>query len=84
MNAHDRRCCEPSFSTTVAEPKLRWLLGPGHPMDVITDGEGMKLAVTGTADMPGYGVSFQRETPAGVVTTAVDHVLATSVPAAHG
>ncbi|MFD4316399.1 MULTISPECIES: DUF317 domain-containing protein [Streptomyces] len=47
-----------------------------------TDGEGWKLAVTGTADVPGYCVSFRKETPAAVVAAAVGSVLATSVPAA--
>ncbi|MEW1699073.1 DUF317 domain-containing protein [Streptomyces sp. NPDC093249] len=49
-----------------------------------TDGEGWKLAVTGTTDKPGYCVSFHRETPATVVAAAVSCVLATSSPAAAG
>ncbi|MCZ0978687.1 DUF317 domain-containing protein [Streptomyces diastatochromogenes] len=48
-----------------------------------TDGEGWKLAVTGTADAPGYCVAFHKETPA-VVVAAVGRVLATSVPTALG
>ena len=48
-----------------------------------TDAEGWKLAVTGTADVPGYYVSFHRETPAAVVAAAVGSVLATSAPAAY-
>ncbi|WP_282697861.1 DUF317 domain-containing protein [Streptomyces sp. CC208A] len=47
-----------------------------------TDAEGWKLAVTGTADVPGYCVSFHRETPAAVVAATVSSVLATSTPAA--
>lgn len=49
-----------------------------------TDGEGWKLAVTGTADVPGYAVSFDTETPADVVVAAVTRVLATSSPVALG
>ncbi|MER5737853.1 DUF317 domain-containing protein [Streptomyces sp. NPDC002262] len=48
-----------------------------------TDAEGWKLAVTGTADVPGYCVSFHKETPAAVVVAAVGSVLASSAPAAH-
>ncbi|MFD5765399.1 DUF317 domain-containing protein [Streptomyces sp. NPDC127049] len=47
-----------------------------------TDTEGWKLAVTGTADVPGYCVSFHKETPAAVVAATVSSVLATSAPAA--
>ncbi|MFD6249595.1 DUF317 domain-containing protein [Streptomyces roseolus] len=47
-----------------------------------TDTEGWKLAVTGTADVPGYCVSFHKETPAAVVAATVSSVLATSTPAA--
>ncbi|WP_405734997.1 DUF317 domain-containing protein [Streptomyces sp. NBC_01537] len=46
-----------------------------------TDGEGWKLAVTGTAKVPGYQVSFDIETPADIVATTVARVLATSRPA---
>ncbi|MFF0429449.1 DUF317 domain-containing protein [Streptomyces sp. NPDC004520] len=49
-----------------------------------TDGEGWKLAVTGTADAPGYCVAFHKETPAAVVVAAVGRVPATSVPTALG
>lgn len=45
-----------------------------------TDGEGWKLAVTGTANVPGYHVSFDVETPAEIVAAAVAQVLATSRP----
>ncbi|WP_425608709.1 DUF317 domain-containing protein [Streptomyces albipurpureus] len=45
-----------------------------------TDREGWKLAVTGTAQVPGYHVSFDTETPAQVVAAAVAAVLATSRP----
>ncbi|MEU3602648.1 DUF317 domain-containing protein [Streptomyces sp. NPDC006798] len=44
------------------------------------DGEGWKLAVTGTARVPGYQVSFDTETPAQVVAAAVAAVLAVSHP----
>ncbi|MFD9715831.1 DUF317 domain-containing protein [Streptomyces sp. NPDC059076] len=45
-----------------------------------TDGEGWKIAVTGTAQVPGYHVSFDTETPPQVVAAAVTAVLATSHP----
>ncbi|MFD4829203.1 DUF317 domain-containing protein [Streptomyces uncialis] len=44
------------------------------------DGEGWKLAVTGTARVPGYSVSFDTGTPAQIVAAAVATVLATSRP----
>ncbi|WP_435059100.1 DUF317 domain-containing protein [Streptomyces sp. bgisy060] len=47
-----------------------------------TDGEGWKLAVTGTADADGYCISFHTETPAAVVAAAVGRVLTTSAPVA--
>ncbi len=43
--------------------------------------EGWKLAVTGTAEIPGYDVSFDTETPAEIVAAAVAAVLAASRPA---
>ncbi|MFE9287852.1 DUF317 domain-containing protein [Streptomyces olivaceus] len=43
-----------------------------------TDGEGWKIAVTGTAQVPGYQVSFDTETPADIVAAAVARVLETS------
>ncbi|WP_043727688.1 DUF317 domain-containing protein [Streptomyces zinciresistens] len=43
-----------------------------------TDREGWKIAVTGTATMPGYQVSFDVETPADIVAAAVARVLETS------
>ncbi|CAL2073714.1 conserved protein of unknown function [Streptomyces murinus] len=43
-----------------------------------TDGEGWKIAVTGTAKVRGYQVSFDIETPADIVAAAVAHVLETS------
>ncbi|MFE5301681.1 DUF317 domain-containing protein [Streptomyces sp. NPDC056632] len=43
-------------------------------------GEGWKIAVTGTADVPGYSVSFDKEAPADVVAAAVTRILATSSP----
>lgn len=42
------------------------------------DGEGWKIAVTGTAKVRGYQISFDTETPADVVAAAVAHVLETS------
>ncbi|AZK97078.1 MULTISPECIES: DUF317 domain-containing protein [Streptomyces] len=55
---------------------LGWFPG-GRPG---TDGEGWKLAVTGTAEVPGYQVSFDTETPAQIVAAAVAAVLTTSQP----
>ncbi|MGW5442821.1 DUF317 domain-containing protein [Streptomyces asiaticus] len=43
-----------------------------------TDSEGWKIAVTGTAEMPGYHLSFDTETPADIVAAAVARVLETS------
>ncbi|MER6150858.1 DUF317 domain-containing protein [Streptomyces hirsutus] len=43
-----------------------------------TDGEGWRIAVTGTAKVRGYSISFDVETPAAVVAAAVAHVLETS------
>ncbi|MEF9902061.1 DUF317 domain-containing protein [Streptomyces hirsutus] len=43
-----------------------------------TDGEGWKIAVTGTATVRGYSISFDMETPPAVVAAAVAHVLETS------
>ncbi|MFJ4918477.1 DUF317 domain-containing protein [Streptomyces sp. NPDC088725] len=43
-----------------------------------SEGEGWKLAVTGTANVCGYEASFDRETPADIVAAAVARVLATS------
>jgi hypothetical protein len=45
-----------------------------------TDGEGWKIAVTGTAKVPGYGISFSTDTPADIVAAAVARVLETSRP----
>ncbi|MEU1630699.1 DUF317 domain-containing protein [Streptomyces sp. NPDC020096] len=45
-----------------------------------TDGEGWKIAVTGTAKVPGYSITFDTETPAEVVAAAVASVLGTSRP----
>ncbi|MGY4957970.1 DUF317 domain-containing protein [Streptomyces nigrescens] len=42
------------------------------------EGEGWKLAVTGTANARGYEVSFDRETPADIVAAAVARALETS------
>ncbi|MGW4345284.1 DUF317 domain-containing protein [Streptomyces sp. NPDC004690] len=43
-------------------------------------GEGWKIAVTGTATVPGYQISFDTETPAEIVAAAVARVLKTSRP----
>ncbi|MFJ5266776.1 DUF317 domain-containing protein [Streptomyces sp. NPDC088387] len=43
-----------------------------------TDGEGWAIAVTGTAKVPGYHLSFNTETPADIVAAAVARVLQTS------
>ncbi|WP_239069824.1 MULTISPECIES: DUF317 domain-containing protein [unclassified Streptomyces] len=43
-----------------------------------TDGEGWKVALTGAAKVRGYYLSFDTETPADIVATAVARVLATS------
>ena len=43
-----------------------------------TDGEGWKIAVTGTAAVRGYQLSFDIETPADIVAPAVARVLETS------
>ncbi|MFD8354913.1 DUF317 domain-containing protein [Streptomyces coelicoflavus] len=43
-----------------------------------TDGEGWTIAVTGTAKVPGYHLSFDIETPADIVAAAVARVLETS------
>ncbi|MGW2590348.1 DUF317 domain-containing protein [Streptomyces sp. NPDC001515] len=43
-----------------------------------TDGEGWKIAVTGTAETPGFRVSFDTQTPADVVAAAVARVLESS------
>ncbi|MFJ2303296.1 DUF317 domain-containing protein [Streptomyces sp. NPDC087787] len=43
-----------------------------------TEGEGWKIAVTGTAKVRGYQMSFDTETPADIVAAAVARVLETS------
>jgi hypothetical protein len=45
-----------------------------------TEGEGWKLAVTGTAQVSGYSISFDTETPAEIVAAAVAAVLSSSRP----
>ncbi|WP_406186191.1 DUF317 domain-containing protein [Streptomyces sp. NBC_01006] len=42
------------------------------------DGEGWVLAVTGTAAVPGYRISFDTETPAQFVAAVVAEVISTS------
>lgn len=43
-----------------------------------TNGEGWKIAVTGTDKVRGYSLSFDTETPAEIVAAAVARVLETS------
>lgn len=43
-----------------------------------TDDEGWKIAVTGTAKVRGYQLSFDTETPADIVAAAVTRVLETT------
>ncbi|MCX4482140.1 DUF317 domain-containing protein [Streptomyces cellulosae] len=43
-----------------------------------TDGEGWKIAVTGTAKVRGYHLSFDTEAPAEIVAAAVARVLESS------
>ena len=42
------------------------------------DGEGWKIAVTGTTKVPGYSISFDAETPADIVAATVTRVLETA------
>ncbi|MEU6245709.1 DUF317 domain-containing protein [Streptomyces sp. NPDC047024] len=42
------------------------------------DSEGWTIAVTGTASVPGYRLSFETQTPADIVAAAVARVLETS------
>lgn len=43
-------------------------------------GEGWVIAVTGTANVPGYRMSFGTETPAEIIAAVVAQILATSQP----
>lgn len=45
-----------------------------------TEADGWVIAVTGTAAIPGYRVTFDTETPAQVVAAVVAEVIATSAP----
>lgn len=45
-----------------------------------TDREGWTLSVTGTAETPGYGISFDTETPAKIVAATVAKILGSSHP----
>lgn len=45
-----------------------------------TDGDGWVIAVTGTATVPGYRVTFDTATPAQVVAAVVAEVISTSAP----
>ncbi|WP_329167211.1 DUF317 domain-containing protein [Streptomyces sp. NBC_01267] len=44
------------------------------------DGEGWKIAVTGTTKVPGYSISFDAATPADIVAATVTCVLETAHP----
>ena len=55
----------------------------GRPGGVDEDwvtGEGWVIAVTGTAIVPGYRMSFGTETPAEIIAGVVAQILATSQP----
>ncbi|WP_338932735.1 DUF317 domain-containing protein [Streptomyces netropsis] len=47
-----------------------------------TDSEGWKIAVTGTAETPGWAASFAPDTPAELIAVFVAAVISTSRPAA--
>ncbi|MCX5238959.1 DUF317 domain-containing protein [Streptomyces prunicolor] len=51
----------------------------GADEDWVT-GEGWVIAVTGTANVPGYRMSFGTETPAEIIAGVVAQILATSRP----
>ncbi|WP_367435150.1 DUF317 domain-containing protein [Streptomyces celluloflavus] len=53
---------------------------PGGDENDWVNGEGWAIAVTGTATVPGYRMSFGTETPAEIIAAAVAQVLATSRP----
>ncbi|CAM5325004.1 DUF317 domain-containing protein [Streptomyces abikoensis] len=47
-----------------------------------TDSEGWKIAITGTAEVPGWAASFEPDTPADLIAAFVAAVISTSRPAA--
>ncbi|MFE7889249.1 DUF317 domain-containing protein [Streptomyces sp. NPDC057412] len=51
----------------------------GAEEDWVT-GEGWVIAVTGTANVPGYRIAFSTKTPAEIVADAVARILSTSRP----
>ncbi|MCZ1006810.1 DUF317 domain-containing protein [Streptomyces lydicus] len=53
---------------------------PGGADEDWVTGEGWVIAVTGTAKVPGYRMSFGTETPAEIIAGVVADVLATSQP----
>jgi len=53
---------------------------PGGAGEDWVTGEGWVIAVTGTANVPGYRIAFSTDTPAEIVVDAVARILSTSRP----
>ncbi|MEU6349204.1 DUF317 domain-containing protein [Streptomyces sp. NPDC047072] len=53
---------------------------PGGPDDDRATDRGWVIAVTGTANVPGYRMSFGTETPAEIIAAVVAQILAASRP----
>ncbi|MFJ9085824.1 DUF317 domain-containing protein [Streptomyces sp. NPDC102384] len=53
---------------------------PGGDDEDWVTGEGWVIAVTGTANIPGYRIAFGTETPAEIVGGVVSRILSTSCP----
>ncbi|MFD4178871.1 DUF317 domain-containing protein [Streptomyces anulatus] len=53
---------------------------PGGADEDWVTGEGWVIAVTGTADVPGYRMAFGTATPAEIIAAVVAQILATSGP----
>ncbi|MEU0097244.1 DUF317 domain-containing protein [Streptomyces sp. NPDC006267] len=53
---------------------------PGGADEDWVTGEGWVIAVTGTADVPGYRMAFGTDTPAEIVAAIVARIMATSRP----
>ncbi|MGQ4383622.1 DUF317 domain-containing protein [Streptomyces sp. SAS_270] len=53
---------------------------PGGADEDWVTGEGWVIAVTGTANVPGYRIAFSTDTPAEIVADAVARILSTSRP----
>ena len=53
---------------------------PGGADEDWVTGEGWVIAITGTADVPGYRMAFGTDTPAEIVAAGVARILATSRP----